>query len=82
VKIAASRKTVERLFAVVTLAKSIEQADDVRSLHGLIHDQPRDELEDLALVLSVIVSRTSDPELVRKMAFEVASNDDVWCWVL
>jgi hypothetical protein len=82
VKIAASRATVERLVAVVTLASSIEQVDDIRSLNELIRDQPRDELEELALVLSVIVSRTSNPELVRKMAFDVASNGDTRAFIL
>lgn len=80
--IAASRATVERVFSLVTLAKDMNHIDDIRALHGIIHDQPRDELEELALVLSAILARTSNPEIVRELALSVAKEPNCGCWIL
>jgi len=73
-RVASSRRTVERLFAVVTLARNLNGCEDIRSLSAMMADQPRADLEELALVLAVILGRTSDGEILQKCALDLAGD--------
>ena len=76
-RVASSRRTVETLFAVVTLARNLTCCEDIRALSAMIADQSRDDLEELALVLAVILGRTSDGDILQKCALEIAEQPAV-----